>query len=81
MKTYSYPISEFNESLKRAFVGAPSGMYLIMDGQGARSKFLRESWNYFVEEKLIRTESVEEEQDSFIKGYITDKGKQLIRSL
>lgn len=81
MKTYSFPIEEFHQSLKRAFLGAPKNVYIMMDGQGVRSKFLNESWGYFVEEKLIRTESVEEEQDSFVKGYITEKGLRLIRSL
>lgn len=80
--SYSYPIKEFHESLKRAFINEREDAFIMMDGHTAlRNKFLSQSWNYFVEEKLISTKTVGDEQDTFIKGYITPKGLKVIKSL
>ncbi len=71
-------IEEYRQTLKRAFKGQPSDAYILMDGRQAQGKYLRDSWNYYHENGYITTKNVELEQNSFIKGYITDKGKEWI---
>ncbi len=71
-------IEEYRQSLKRAFKEEDEDCYIVMDGHTARNEYLRESWNYYVDEGYIKTKNVELEQESFVKGYITDKGREWI---
>lgn len=65
---------EYKESLRRAFWNRPYG-YIIMDGHTYRSEFLRNCWNYAVDSGYFRVVEVNLEQDTYMKGYLTDKGK------
>jgi len=50
--------------------------YCYFDGHSARHKFLRDGWNYAIDQGWLRVETVELEQETFYKGYITDKGRK-----
>lgn len=71
-------IEEYRQTLKRAFKCLSEYDYIVMDGQQSRNSYLRDSWNYFIDHKYISTKNVELEQESFIKGYITKKGRAWI---
>lgn len=79
MSKYSFKISEFHASLVRLFEGQDlENCHIHMDGRQAQNRFLRECWNYAKEKKIIKTKTIELEQDTFMKGYLTEKGKTLL---
>jgi hypothetical protein len=74
-QTFAYPEVEHRECLRRAFQGQDASTYIRMDGHAARGAFLRENWNFALEQGWIRVEKVELEQEVFMKGFLTAKGK------
>ena len=81
----AYPESELKESLERAFhdVRPPkefdngpqySSVYIRFDGYEARNPFLSAAWNLAIAKGWIRVETIELEQETFMKGYLTELG-------
>ena len=70
-----YPIQEHKDALIRCFKDQPRTTYARMDGWIMRdSRFIAEGWNYAIEQGWLRVEGVELEQETFMKGFLTDKG-------
>lgn len=70
---------EYRRAFKRVFEGQNlETTHVHFDGHAARSEFLRKGWNYAVDHGWFRVETVELEQDTFLKGYLTEKGKEEI---
>jgi len=75
-------IEEYRQTLKRAFGGSEPADYIHMDGRGAMNTYLRESWNYYVDNGFIKVNgSTQDEQDSFLTGRLTPKGKNWIMGI
>ena len=72
-----YKVEEFRQTLLRAFKGKED-MFIFMDGDSCRNEYLRESWSYYLTNKYIRVETVNLEQETFMKGYITQEGKDWV---
>lgn len=67
---------EYRQSFKRCFQGQNlETAHVHFDGHTARNEFLRDGWNYAINQGWLRTEEVELEQETFIKGFLTDKGR------
>lgn len=73
---------EYRQSFKRAFEGQNlEETYIRIDGFDFRdSEFLRKSWEYGNRKEWLRVEIVELEQETFYKGYLTEKGKREVLS-
>ena len=70
-----YPIEDHKFTLRRAFTSNPRTMWIRMDGWIARDcPFIVEGWNYAVEQGWLRVVDVELEQETYMKGFLTDKG-------
>lgn len=70
-----YSVEEHKDALRRCFNGQPRTAYARMDGWIARDNpFIREGWNYAIEQGWLRVEDVELEQETFMKGFLTDNG-------
>lgn len=70
-----YPIQEHKDALIRCFKGQPRTAYARMDGWIMRDNpFITEGWNYAIKQGWLRVEDVELEQETFMKGFLTDKG-------
>jgi len=68
---------EYRQSFKRLFSGQNlETTYCHFDGHTARNEFLRNGWNYAVDQGWLRVQEVELEQETFFKGFLTEKGKQ-----
>jgi hypothetical protein len=67
---------EYRQSMKRCFQGRDLGAtYARMDGPTMRTNtYLTNAWNYAIDQEWIRVETVELEQETFLKGFITPKG-------
>jgi hypothetical protein len=63
-------------SLQRCFNHKGPDTYIHMDGDIARNQYLKEGWNYALEQGWIKAETVESEQDTYLKGYLTEKGRK-----
>ena len=72
---------EFKGTLSRAFKDQDENVYIRMDGHAARNPYMGESWNFYVDNKYIRVVEVNLEQETFLKGYITKKGRKWIESV
>jgi len=71
----SNEVQEYKNAFKRLFENKdPKSTHIHFDGHTARSRFLRDAWNYGVEQEWLRVETVELEQETFFKGYLTPKG-------
>ncbi len=80
MREYSFKISEFKESLVRVLKGEDSeNCHIHMDGRQAQNKFLSECWNYAVDNRIIEVKTIDLDQDCFMKGYLTEHGKKLLK--
>lgn len=73
-----YTEQDFKDSLTRAFKDASPGVYLHFDGHSARTPFLRDCWNYAIDNGWLKVETIELEQETFMKGYLTDKGRSAL---
>ena len=68
---------EHRQSFKRCFEGQNlETTYARYDGHTARNKFLRKGWNYAVDQGWLKVEEVELEQETFSKGFLTEKGRK-----
>ncbi|MCK5613829.1 hypothetical protein KAR91_68830 [Candidatus Pacearchaeota archaeon] len=72
-------IEEYRQTLKRAFSSTDEKYHIVMDGYQSRNSYLRKSWNYYLDNKYIKVETVELSQETFMKGYITAKGREWIK--
>ena len=71
--------SNINTSkIRRAFEAADNfdDAYILMDGDIARDRVLRESWQYAVDNDWLRVVHINEEQYTAMKGYLTEKGRK-----
>jgi len=74
-------VEEYRQTLKRAFTGPDKADYIHMDGRSAMNEYLSGSWNYYIDEGYIKVKTNEsDEQDTFMEGRITPKGKNWIIS-
>lgn len=74
----TYSAIDLRASLVRVFQqtdAARGKPYIRFDGHSARSRFLCEGWNLAIDMGWITVETVELEQETFMKGFLTDKGK------
>jgi len=68
---------EYRQSFKRLFTGQNLDLtYCRFDGHTARNEFLRNGWNYAIDQGWLRVEEVELEQETFMKGFLTEKGRK-----
>lgn len=80
MSKYLFKISEFKESLVRVFKDQDiENCHIHMDGRQAQNKFLAQCWNYANDNDIIKVTTVENDQECFMKGYLTEKGKRLLK--
>ena len=84
MTEKTFPKSELEDSLKRAFVSNKAD-FIIVDGQTLRSEFLRESINLGLSENWIETSKPIDEDETLGAGQgqyyaytyrLTKKGKK-----
>jgi hypothetical protein len=75
-----YTTEELKAPLREAFsktvAGAPP--FIMMDGQAARNPLLRGAWNLAVGNGWVRIQTVELEQETYMKGYLTSLGKEAL---
>ncbi|TXH40435.1 MAG: hypothetical protein E6Q97_39655 [Desulfurellales bacterium] len=77
--TQDWTEGDLRDSLRRVFQETQKfnrTPFIHFDGHSARNPFLRAGWNLAVENGWLRVEAVELEQDTFMKGFLTDKGRQ-----
>lgn len=68
---------EYRQSFRRLFQGQNlKDCYCRFDGQTARNQFLCEGWNYAIDQGWLRVITVELEQETFMKGFLTEKGQK-----
>ena len=79
---YSFPVQEFEDSFRRAFVDGRAN-FIEVDGHTLRNKFLREGLNYAEKQGLISCrgpigteKQMDEAQYTAYKYYLTEKGKK-----
>lgn len=69
---------EYRQSFRRFFDGQDLDItYVHFDGHAARNEFLRDGWNFAIDKGWLRVvESTSDEQDNFLKGYLTEQGRK-----
>lgn len=67
--------SEYDAAIRRHF-DTELADYIRMDGWDMRNQFLAGGWNYAIDQGWLRVVDVELEQETFMKGYLTDKGRK-----
>ena len=70
--------NEYRATLKRAFIDKRAD-YIRMDGHEVRNKYLVDCWNWAIEQALLEVKEVELEQETFYKGYPTEKFKKSLK--
>ena len=68
---------EYRQSFRRLFEGRNlSETYCRFDGHTARNSYLLQGWNFAIEQGWLKVVEVNLEQETFSKGYLTEKGQQ-----
>jgi hypothetical protein len=68
---------EYRQAFRRLFSNQNlETTYCHFDGNSARIDFYRNGWNYAIKQGWLRVEEVEWEQETYFKGYLTEKGKR-----
>ena len=67
---------ELDEALVRVFRDQKDSTYIHFDGRTAQNEFLRAGWYRGLEKGWLEVESVELEQETFLKGFLTPRGKK-----
>ena len=68
---------EYRQSFKRIFKDQNlNDTYIHFDGYTARNEFLRDGWNYAIEQGWLRVVNVDGDQETYMKGYLTEKGQK-----
>jgi len=68
---------EFIGTLWKAFIKNKAD-YIRMDGYEARHKYLRDVWCFALDNGYIEPVDISLDQETFVKGYLTEKGKNLL---
>jgi len=67
---------ELDEALARGFRDQNDETYIHFDGHTARNEFLSAGWNRAIENGWLHIVSVNLEQETFMKGFLTPRGKK-----